>query len=278
MLRFEISEHDRGSLPVVDLGDDVVVIGSAPNARIRLPSDVAEPVHLRIEGQSWTLMAEAKLGGMTRAAGDSGSIGHGMTLELGAYRVRIGPSPMGTLATPVQRTESLARELVRNLLGEGAAPSFEIESGPHAGAKRSLPPPEATLVIGRGDEASWVILDEDLSRSHAEIRRGWDGTTVVDLGSKNGTRVNGTKIGASPVMLSDGARVALGHVVLRFHDPAERHLRGESLSGEAADGTPATRVGEASSDPAETASPWTFVAYAAIAVIAVMALIWFLAG
>ncbi len=274
MLRFEISEHDRGSLPAVDLADDVVVIGSAPGARIRLPADVAQPVHLRIEGQGWTLVADAKLGGMARTAGDSGSIGRGVVLELGRYRVRIGPSPIGTTATPVQRTESLARELVRTLLGEGAAPSLEIERGPHAGARRALPPPEATVVIGRGDEASWVILDEDLSRGHAEIRRGWDGTTIADLGSKNGTRVDGAKIGAAPVMLSDGAVVALGHVVLRFHDPAERHLRGESLSGEARD--PALRA--AAAEPAETASPWTFIAYAAIAAVALAALIWFLAG
>lgn len=273
MLRFEISEHDRGSLPVVDLADDVVVIGSASNARIRLPSDIAQPVHLRIEGQSWTLMADSRLGGMMRSAGDSGSIGRGVVLELGAYKVRISPAPAGTTATPVHRTESLARELVRNLLGEGAAPSFEIESGPHAGAKRALPPPEATVVIGRGDEASWVIVDEDLSRSHAEIRRGWDGTTIVDLGSKNGTRVNGSKIGATPVMLSDGARVSLGHVVLRFHDPAERHLSGESLSGEAAGGVP---VRASVAEPPST--PWTFFAYAAIAVVAIAALIWFLAG
>lgn len=276
MLRFEISEHDRGSLPVVDLADDVVEIGSASNARIRLPSDVAQAVHLRIEGQSWTLLADTKLGGMMRSAGDSGSIGHGMTLELGAYKVRISPSPSGSPATPVQRTESLARELVRNLLGEGAAPSFEIESGPHAGARRALPPPEALLVIGRGDEADWVILDEDLSRGHAEIRRGWDGTTIADLGSKNGTRVDGAKIGATPVMLADGAKVALGHVVLRFLDPAERHLRGESLSGEAQI-RPRSEP-RAAAEPAAAAIPWTLIAYAAIAVVALAALIWFLAG
>src|SRR4051812_36562768 len=149
MLRFEISEHDRGALPVIDIGDDVVVIGSGPSARIRLPADAVRAEHVRIEGQTWILLAESRLGGMLRAAGDSGAIGHGLSIEIGPYRVRIAPSPAGSAATPAQRTDSLARELVRSLLGEGAAPSLAIEHGPNTGATRALPPPEATLIIGR---------------------------------------------------------------------------------------------------------------------------------
>jgi hypothetical protein len=273
MLRFEITERDRGPLPVIDLGEDVIVIGSAPTARIRLPADAVGPEHVRIEGQTWTLVAESRLGGMMRAAGDSGSIGHGLVIALGPYRVRIGPSPVGTTATPVRRTESLARELVRGLLGEGAAPSLTVEHGPTVGATRALPPPEASFIIGRGDEATWVILDEDLSRTHAEIRRGWDGVSVVDLGSKNGTRLDGIKLGGEPAPLSDGASLALGSVVLRFRDPAERHLRGEPLDGPL---TPRPRLRSATSPGARTAPPWSFIAYAAIAVIALAALIWIL--
>ncbi|HET9624878.1 MAG TPA: FHA domain-containing protein [Kofleriaceae bacterium] len=279
MLRFEISEHDQ-ALPILDLADDVIVIGSEPGARIRLPGDAVQPVHVRIAGQSWTLHAEARLGGMVRAAGDSGSIGHGMVIEIGAYRVKIGPAPVGSVAAPPQRTESLARELVRNLLGEGAAPALEVERGPHAGARRTLAPPESSLVIGRGDEAGWVIVDEDLSRAHAEVRRGWDGAAVVDLGSKNGTRVNGGKIGATPVTLADGDTLALGGLVLRFHDPAERHLRGESLSSErpVADPAPRHPPPVAMAHAGAPAIPWSLVGAGAIIALALAALIWVLVG
>jgi hypothetical protein len=278
MLRFEISEQGRGALPVLDLVDDVVVIGSGSAARIRLPADAVRPEHFRIEGQTWTLLAESKLGGMTRAAGDSGSIGHGMSLEIGPYRVRISASPAGTAVSPPRRTESLARELMRSLLGEGAAPSLEIERGPHQGAKRDLPPPEAILVIGRGDEATWVIVDEDLSRIHAEIRRGWDGVTVVDLDSKNGTRIDGVKIGPDPIELHDGAALALGAILFRFRDPAERHLRGEPVDEPIGEPPSAPRAdATATSSPAAASSPWSFVAYAAIAAVALAALIWILA-
>jgi predicted component of type VI protein secretion system len=160
--------------------------------------------------------------------------------------VRVEPSPGGTAASPPQRTESLARELVRSLLGAGAAPTLEIERGPAAGATRALPPPESALVIGRGDDAGWVLLDEDLSRTHAEVRRGWDGVTIRDLGSKNGTIVDGAMVDGAGVMLRDGARIELGNVVLRFRDPAERHLRGEPAGAGAAGAAGAAETAERS--------------------------------
>jgi hypothetical protein len=269
-MRFEVSEQALGTLPAIDIAEPRIVIGSAPLAQIRLPPEAARAEHVEIDGQTWTLLGEAKIGGMVRAAGDSGAVGHGLTIELGRYRVRISATPAGTEPSPPRRTESLARELVRGLLGDGAAPSLEIERGPGARTRRVLPPPEARLVIGRGDEATWVILDEDLSRTHAEIRRGWDGTTVADLGSKNGTRVDGVKIGADPVELRDGAALALGHLVIRFHDPAERHLRGEL--GQTPPPRPRTRP------PPEPRRPslLPFVAFTTVAVLAVLAAAWIL--
>jgi S-DNA-T family DNA segregation ATPase FtsK/SpoIIIE len=116
---------------------------------------------------------------------------------------------------------------VRDLLGEQAAPRLEVLRGPLVGATRQLAPPESVLVIGRGDEATWVILDGDLSRAHAEVRRGWDGVRVFDRGSTNGTRVGGVRVGDAGAPLADGDVVELGNVSMRFHDPAERHLRAE---------------------------------------------------
>ena len=115
-----------------------------------------------------------------------------------------------------------------------------------------------------------MIVDKDLSRTHAELRRGWDGVTVIDLGSKNGTRVDGVKIGSTPVELHDGAALALGDIVMRFHDPAERHLRGDG---------PARPSRPAPAPPAMRPAPrpWPAVGFAAIAVLALAALIWILA-
>ena len=205
MLRFEVGEVGQAGLPAIDLDDAIITIGSGATARIRLPASAARDVHARIEGDAWS------------CDGARGTIGDGHTFEIGDYRVRVTRSPAGAPATPAQRTESLARELVRSLLGTDGAPTLTIERGPHAGAKRALAPPESVVVIGRGDEASWPIVDEDLSRTHVEIRRGWDGVTVRDLGSKNGTRVNGKRV--TGALLRGGELIELGNLAIRFRDP-----------------------------------------------------------
>lgn len=211
MLRIEVREDGQAALPAVDVDDASFVIGSAPHARIRLPAAQVLAEHVHVEGTRW------------RTADRSGDIGDGVTLELGNYRVRIAPAPAGSVPATPQRTESLARELMRSLLGDGAAPTLELVRGRGAPSRRTLQPPESSLVIGRGDEATWIIVDEDLSRVHAEIRRGWDGTRILDRGSKNGTKVDGTRITDAP--LHDGATIELGKVVFRFHDLADRRLR-----------------------------------------------------
>jgi hypothetical protein len=277
VLRVTVSEAGQPPLPAVDLGEPRVAIGSGADARIRLPAAVAREAHVELTPEGWRALAEVIVDGAARASGASGPVAGGVVFELGAYRVRVEPAPPGTAASPPQRTESLARELVRGLLGAGAAPTLEIERGPGSGAVRALPPPEAVLVIGRGDEAGWVILDEDLSRAHAEVRRGWDGVSIRDLGSKNGTRVDGARAGADGVLLRDGARIELGKVALVFRDPAERHLRGASEPAGVARAAP-DAPGPAPVPERSGPEPWIRVVALAIAAAALAGLIWILAG
>jgi hypothetical protein len=277
VLRVTVSEAGQPPLPAVDLGEPRVAIGSGADARIRLPAAVAREAHVELTPEGWRALAEVIVDGAARASGASGPVAGGVVFELGAYRVRVEPAPPGTAASPPQRTESLARELVRGLLGAGAAPTLEIERGPGSGAVRALPPPEAVLVIGRGDEAGWVILDEDLSRAHAEVRRGWDGVSIRDLGSKNGTRVDGARAGADGVLLRDGARIELGKVALVFRDPAERHLRGASEPAGVARAAPAA-PGPVPVPERSGPEPWIRVVALAIAAAALAGLIWILAG
>jgi len=67
------------------------------------------------------------------------------------------------------------------------------------------------LLIGRhADAVGRLGDDEQLSRYHARVRLGADGSCVVeDLGSTNGTIVNGTQISA-PQTLQHGDRIELG--------------------------------------------------------------------
>jgi len=273
MRRFEVNERGQPALPALDLDGDVV-IGSGPSARLRLPAVAAEEAHVRIAGDEWVAIGEVSISGARRAPGDAGPIGEGIDVDLGDYHVRIGPAPDGASPAPPARTASLARELVRGLLGAGAAPALELVRGPGAPSRRDLAAPGSPpTIIGRGDEATWVILDEDLSREHAEIVRGWDGVAIRDLDSKNGTRVDGVAIEAT-TPLSDGARIELGHVELVFRDPAQRHLEGEPAPARKRPAVPSPGPAIA----ARPSSPLPALIAAAIAGVAIAGLIWVLAS
>ena len=64
------------------------------------------------------------------------------------------------------------------------------------------------VVLGRSREADVRISDVNISRKHAEVRHEEDAYWIVDLGSLNGTMVNGKRIDRK--RLRDGARITLG--------------------------------------------------------------------
>ncbi len=65
------------------------------------------------------------------------------------------------------------------------------------------------IVIGRGPEVDLAFADEELSAQHAAFEHTRGGFCVTDLGSTNGTRVNGEAI-SGPRLLAHGDRVELG--------------------------------------------------------------------
>jgi hypothetical protein len=77
-----------------------------------------------------------------------------------------------------------------------------------------VPLSESILTVGRLPESNIVLADPNVSRSHAEIRPRGVGYVVIDLGSTNGTRVNGVRI--SEHVLVDGDEVAFGNTRMRF--------------------------------------------------------------
>ncbi|MBI2706535.1 MAG: FHA domain-containing protein [Actinobacteria bacterium] len=72
----------------------------------------------------------------------------------------------------------------------------------------------APCTIGRVSECSLTIVDPDVSRRHAVIRPVDGGHAVTDLGSTNGTVVNGTAITSHA--LAPGDEILLGSTVLRY--------------------------------------------------------------
>lgn len=70
------------------------------------------------------------------------------------------------------------------------------------------------FTIGRLPSCSLILNDENVSRNHALIRRGVGGWLLTDVGSTNGTTVNGSRI--REVQLHSGDRIVFGATPATF--------------------------------------------------------------
>jgi pSer/pThr/pTyr-binding forkhead associated (FHA) protein len=84
--------------------------------------------------------------------------------------------------------------------------SLEVVEGVGAGRRVALSSP---LTVGRGRDADLVLADELVSRRHARVSRSGAGAVVEDLGSRNGTFVNGNQV-HGPTHLEPGDQLQLG--------------------------------------------------------------------
>jgi len=73
---------------------------------------------------------------------------------------------------------------------------------------------EHTTTLGRNSDCTVNLADPRASRLHAEIRASADGFVIKDLGSMNGTLVNGTAVRER--VLHDGDEISVGATVMRF--------------------------------------------------------------
>jgi len=138
--------------------------------------------------------------------------------------------------------------ILRRILGDDARQPRYVENIPRRGYRLVMPtqaisdrqsarPPQRSLcwlsfgerrfvlsdgenVIGRASDAAVHIDSKSVSRHHARVEVSGVQATVEDLGSKNGTFLDGRRLDAT-CELHDGDQVTIGSVILEFrvHDP-----------------------------------------------------------
>jgi len=79
-------------------------------------------------------------------------------------------------------------------------PLLIAQEGPLKGQRWQL---SQTIVLGREATCDVAVVDRQISRFHARLTPTSEGVILEDLGSKNGTHLNGTQLSA-PVVLQDG--------------------------------------------------------------------------
>ncbi|NUR58960.1 MAG: FHA domain-containing protein, partial [Catenulispora sp.] len=145
-------------------------------------------------------------------AGALGSVGGGLVVDG-------RPTPPGT---PLADSGMVMGSEVSTVLAEDWDPGtmadeglvLRVVGGLDAGLSRPLPP--GRFRLGRGEQADIRVECPDISRLHCELDVGRDGrVTVRDLGSRNGTDLNGVRLKAPAVVGPRDVVCAAGRVPFR---------------------------------------------------------------
>lgn len=91
-------------------------------------------------------------------------------------------------------------------MAEIAMPTLIMQEG--QGVGRSWPVEKEKVIIGRGEDCDVVLTERQVSRHHAQIRRLDSQYVLEDLGSRNGTYVNGREV-TEPHVLQDGDEIQI---------------------------------------------------------------------
>ena len=123
--------------------------------------------------------------------------------------VFLGPVDVELVVDAAQRTGTFSIEArLREGVGVGGAGSLVLPDGSRFVLR------DQTVSIGRLPECEITLVDPNVSRNHAEIQARADGWWLVDLGSTNGSQVNGVPI--SERLLREGDELGFGNIRLTF--------------------------------------------------------------
>ncbi|MBJ6645754.1 FHA domain-containing protein [Streptomyces sp. BSE7-9] len=171
-------------------------------------------------GTALAAVASALASAVSGGDGSSGSSGapvlYAGDQRLDAQRCTLGEPPLidgAVLAVGAPGEPEPHPEL------DAAPTRLHVVAGPDAGGVHLLHGGE--IRIGRSADADVPLDDPDVSRLHCAVTVGADGrVSVADLGSTNGTTLDGRPVGARPVRLTPGALLRIGESALRL-TPAE---------------------------------------------------------
>ncbi|MEV0575748.1 MULTISPECIES: FHA domain-containing protein [unclassified Streptomyces] len=163
-----------------------------------------------------TALATVASGLAASVSGPEGSLGSGAVVlfagreRLDAQRCALGEPPLvdgAVLSLQVPGEDETPDDAVPAQL--------HVIAGPDAGGVHLLH--GGQIRIGRSADADVPLDDPDVSRLHCAVTVSADGrVSVADLGSTNGTSLDGTEVRDRPVRLNPGALLRLGESTLRL--------------------------------------------------------------
>jgi pSer/pThr/pTyr-binding forkhead associated (FHA) protein len=230
-----VRSFDGKSAPRITLDAPRVVIGRGEGCEVRLPDPSVSHRHasIRQRGTEYIVLDEGSTNGTfvgpvrlspqaprVLRSGDLVRVGR-VWLEIVIEQVP--PTPNATLATCEMALALVAEALAAE--GAPAAPRVQITEGPGAGSELSLAATGHTYVIGRLKSADLSIDDPDLSRRHVELVRRGEKLVIIDLGSKNGSKLGDKQLDSgAEIPWPKGEALQIGTTKLIYDDPVGEAL------------------------------------------------------
>jgi pSer/pThr/pTyr-binding forkhead associated (FHA) protein len=160
-------------------------------------------------------LATVASGLATTVAGPDGPGSGSIVLYAGRQRLDLQRCALGEPPLMDGAVLSLQVPVDEEEPGAAAAAQLHVVAGPDAGGVHLLH--GGQIRIGRSGGADVPLDDPDVSRLHCAVTVGDDGrVTVADLGSTNGTTLDGADVGGHPVLLAPGALLRMGESALRI--------------------------------------------------------------
>ena len=214
--RLIVYEGARGAsrLPTREfvLAKGTMTLGRAPDNDVVIADPRASRYHARLarEGERWTLTDLGSTNGtrVNEQHIETAVLNHGDTIGIGGWQLAFQVAPSPSQGEGRGEGEPGTVEIT---LSEISGPCLIVYTGTEA---REVALTGEPMTIGRSSECGIVLDHEKVSRRHAEIRREGEAFVIVDLGSTNGTWVNGHRIERHT--LQDRDTLEIGGVRLIF--------------------------------------------------------------
>ncbi|MBW2264176.1 MAG: FHA domain-containing protein [Deltaproteobacteria bacterium] len=220
-IRFTIFPTGNAGSPSVIVFDmEKILIGRGSICDLRLPLPGVSYHHATVEmdGARHTIRDESSTNGTTvngeRIPPDFKQvIRSDDVIEIGGFKIVPALSVPMEGAHSDERTERVARTLLRTTSDVRGPARLEVVEGPDAGLSIELGREGAEpIVLGGGEGCNVRLTDPDVKGMRVEVHHGIGGWTLVSDGE-----------GQVPVRLVEGGTVEFGANHLAFHDPLEAY-------------------------------------------------------
>lgn len=189
----------NGEHAEIDLPEGETRIGSAPGNGIVVNRLLAHHASVVREPHGLMLRVAGGSGGAhvnTQAVREMAFLRDGDLIDLNGVLIRVQATAGAAAPAPAAARDEMAtrvRQIPPRLALRGV-------TGPYFG---KVVPLKARLLIGRGSDCDLVLDESEMSRHHAVIEYSGGGLNLRDLGSVNGTFVNGTRVRDTALKVGD---------------------------------------------------------------------------